>query len=129
MTTAVEVKRLVRPLLERHPDLAFAQRCVVVKPLHHVMSAVLLDRQLDPDGIRLRWYVDNFFGLGHRLHISWGEDIVRPETILWKRTQPDMQHILVQEIERKGLPLVRAVNDLEISLRVCVRQLFSPSLV
>lgn len=52
MTTAAQVKKLVRPLLERHADLALVGRWIYVKPVHHFARAVLIDRMLNPDKFR-----------------------------------------------------------------------------
>jgi hypothetical protein len=48
MTTIAQVKRLVRPLLQRNPDLALVRRWVVVKPVHHILRAISIGRSLDP---------------------------------------------------------------------------------
>ena len=48
MTTVAQVKQAVQPLLQRNPDLALVGRLLVIKPVHHVLRCVYIDRSLDP---------------------------------------------------------------------------------
>jgi hypothetical protein len=40
MTTAAEVKRWTKPLLESHPDLVLYGRYLLLQPLHHIYRAI-----------------------------------------------------------------------------------------
>ncbi|MEZ5849035.1 MAG: hypothetical protein R3D68_00100 [Hyphomicrobiaceae bacterium] len=44
MTTAAQVKRMAKPLLARHPDLALVGRMIVIRPVRHVLRAIYIDR-------------------------------------------------------------------------------------
>ncbi len=48
MTTVAQVRQAVQPLLQRNPDLALIGRLVVIKPVHHILRGVYIDRSLDP---------------------------------------------------------------------------------
>jgi hypothetical protein len=48
MTAAAQVKKLIKPLFERHSDLALVGRWIFVMPVHHFARAILIDSMLDP---------------------------------------------------------------------------------
>ena len=49
MTTISQVKKAVQPLLQRNHDLALVGRLVVLKPVHHILRGVYIDRSSIPD--------------------------------------------------------------------------------
>jgi hypothetical protein len=61
MATARDVKKLLEPLLARHRDLEIVGRELIVKPVRHVLRAVLIDRTSSADTISPRWYVHHLF--------------------------------------------------------------------
>jgi hypothetical protein len=61
MTTASEVKRWVRPLLERRPDLVLVGRNLVIKPVQHIVRGIYFDASWDKTLCRPRWYVNKAF--------------------------------------------------------------------
>lgn len=73
MTTAAQVKKVVRPLLDRHADLALVGRYIYVRPVHHFARAILIDRMLDPAKS-----IGSFSGLRRTTPIfpRFGEDAV-----------------------------------------------------
>ena len=47
MTTTAQVKEALIPLLARHSDLVLIGRFLIVKPLHHILRGVFVDRSSD----------------------------------------------------------------------------------
>ena len=114
MTTAAEVKKWVKPLLASHSNLALAKRLIVVKPIHHLLCAVLIDRTAYADKITPRWFVDHFFQPSRRFRLTWGGLLTHPRHGLnWICTEADNQSILLQEIERQALPALSGLGDLQ----------------
>lgn len=70
MTTAAQVKNMVRPLLARHADLALVGRWLYVKPVHHFARAVLIDSTVYADEFEPRWAVLCIY-LRHRSSSRW----------------------------------------------------------
>ena len=55
MTTAAQVKKMVQPVLARHPDLALVGRWIYVKPVHHFARAVLIGRTAYAEEFEPQW--------------------------------------------------------------------------
>ena len=47
MTTIAQVRQALKPLLDRHSDLALIGRFLLVKPIYHVTRGVFVDRSID----------------------------------------------------------------------------------
>lgn len=116
MTTAAQVKRLVQPLLDKNPDLAWVGRQIYVKPIHHFARTVLIDRILDPDGFRPQWAVVHLFELERSFPLSWGEWLYKlsgPRPASWRIQDPDVGRMLTETIEANALPQLRAMRSLD----------------
>ena len=116
MTTAAQVKKLVRPLLTRHADLALVGRWIFLTPIHHFARAILIDRTIGPEYFNPRWAVVHLFEWRRFFMLDWGELLgnetsVRPG--LWKISDPNVDLALCREIESKALPALRAIDSLE----------------
>jgi hypothetical protein len=116
MTTAAQIKKLVKPLLQRHSDLALVRRWLFVKPVRHFARGILIDRQLDPEKFRPRWAVMHLFEVRRSIHLNWGELLynegaARPGS--WRITEPDIGTALLREIETHALPVLRAMKSLD----------------
>jgi hypothetical protein len=114
MTTAAEIKKLVKPLLARNADLALVKRFVVVTPLRHVIRGVLMDGTSGKHGFLPRWLVDHFFEPRRRYHLSWGE-CLRHSTKgwVWYTTEAGIEEELILSVEGQALPLLRALESLD----------------
>jgi len=44
MTTVADVRKIVAPLLAAHDDLVLVGRMLAIKPVHHILRGVHLDR-------------------------------------------------------------------------------------
>lgn len=116
MTTAAQVKKLVKPLLERNADLAVVGHLVVVKPLRHVLRAVIIDRTGEANYFVPKWFVDHLLEEHHAFHISWGTRLYGAKRSDWRFSNTCVADDLAEGVERGFLPFLRAVANLE-SLR------------
>jgi hypothetical protein len=73
MTTLAQVKRVVRPLLERNSDLALVGRLVVIKPVRHLIRGILIGQSPDPVTYQPVWLVSFLFKPWALLSDRWGE--------------------------------------------------------
>ena len=131
MTTAAQVKKMVRPLLERHTDLALVGRWIYVKPVHHVARAVLIDRMLNPEKFSPRWAVVHLFEAQKFFPLDWGEwlhNVSSPTPGSWKITDADISLALINQIERNALPQLRTIETLDDYLAFVARHMFGPKL-
>lgn len=127
MTTAAQVKRLVKPLLARHPDLALVGRMIVVRPVHHVLRAIYIDRTRSGDEFNPRWTVMHLFECNDRIGFDLGGDIYKPRATTWPRQFPELREfaklwwiedpespeVLVDAIEGAALPRLGPLAKLE----------------
>jgi hypothetical protein len=116
MTTAAQVKKLVKPLLERHDDLALVGRWIFVTPVYHFARAILIDRTSDPEKFCPRWATIHLFEPRRSFSLSWGEWLyneasARPGS--WRITEPNIGSDLIREIEARALPPLRAMKTLD----------------
>jgi hypothetical protein len=118
MTTEGQVKKLVKPLIERHADLALVGRWIFVKPVNHFARAFLIDRTSDSDRFRPRWAVLHLFELRQSFSLDWGELLYNETSSrpgLWSLSQPGIGADLIREIEH-ALPTLRAMKTLDAYL-------------
>lgn len=116
MTTAAQVKALVKPLIERHSDLALIGRWIFVKPVDHVARGILIDRMLDAAKFRPRWAVVHLFEWRRFFPLSWGDMLYNegsPRPGSWSIADPDIASALFREIETHALPPLRAMKTLD----------------
>jgi hypothetical protein len=113
MVTVAEVKKLVKPLVERHPDLALVGRLIFIKPIRHYLRAVLIDRTSDRCRFKPRWFIDHLFKPRAHYHITWGEEIYRRAPGGWQLSNSETQPKLLERIEQDVLPKLRAIDTLE----------------
>lgn len=108
MATAKELKKLLEPLLARNDDLVLVGRTIVVRPVRHIMRAVLIDRTSSADVLSPKWYLHHFCTPSQWMHLSWGGDIYRGERKLWRVSDLESPERLASAIEGV-LPRLRAI--------------------
>lgn len=80
MATFRQMKSLVAPFLERHPEFIMRQRDIYRVPVQHCKIGMSFDRTGHADQMCLTWYVSFLFspppffrgGFGSRMDRSWG---------------------------------------------------------
>jgi hypothetical protein len=128
MTTAAEVKRMVRPLLERNPDLALVGRMIYVKPVRHFARAVLIGRTSSANRFSPRWTVIHLFQVRRIFTLNWGDhlDELLPglHGFNWPTDAPGIVEGLCQAIEKQALPWLRTMSTLELYLAFVSQNLY-----
>ena len=127
MTTVAQVKKMVQPLLEQHSDLALVGRWIYLKPVHHVARAVLIDRMLNPEKFRPQWAVVHLFQARKSFPLNWGEWLYNessPAPGSWKITDANISQALIDQIERRALPQLRAIKTLDDYLAFVSQHMF-----
>lgn len=128
MTTTAEVKKMVRPLLDRHTDLALVGRWIYVKPVQHFARAILIDRTSSANRFSPRWAVIHLFQVRRSFTLSWGDhlDELLPglSGFSWPTDMPGIAEGLCQAIEKQALPWLRTMSTLELYLAFVSQNLF-----
>ncbi|MFY9827825.1 MAG: hypothetical protein WAK69_04285 [Rhodoplanes sp.] len=127
MTTVAQVKKMVRPVLERHADLALVGRWIFVKPIYHFARAVLIDRTAYAEEFEPRWAVLHLFETQKFFSLSWGEFLANERSRrrgLWFMSDPDVELSLIEAIEQQALPKLRAIQTLDDYLAFVSRHMF-----
>jgi hypothetical protein len=116
MVTAAQVKRMVKPLLARHSDLALVGRSIYVKPVHHVARLVHIGATSSAEDFEPRWEVIHLFEVRRSSASSWGGDIYdRRQGHWWSaRNDPNVADTLVTAIEQQALPWLRTISTLDL---------------
>jgi hypothetical protein len=109
MTTVAQVKQLVQPLLGRNPDLALVGRLVVIKPVHHILRGVFIDRSLDPKSFVPTWSAIFLFEPNAHFHFFLGTRMRGR----WDVGVPNLPIKLAEAIEQEALPVLRPIITIE----------------
>ena len=88
MTTIVQLKRAVRPLLERNPDLALVGRLVIIRPIHHILRGIVFARGIYAEQFNPIWATLFLFEPHDSLSSNWGESVYDRRGT-WKFTDHD----------------------------------------
>jgi len=113
MTTVAQVKHVARPLLERNSDLALVGRLIVIKPVHHVLRGVYIDRSLDPSTFTPTWFVCLLFARDARIGFGWGDRLYNQAHGPWDISNANTPSVMCTEIEQYALPHLRAIQSIE----------------
>ena len=113
MTTVSQVKKAVQPLLQRNPDLALVGRLVVLKPVHHIVRGVYIDRSSIPDEFMPTWAVNFLFEPWASFTLSWGGRLYKPGPGFWDVKNPATPEEMCAKIERVALPILRPIQTID----------------
>jgi hypothetical protein len=114
MTTAAQVKHVVGPLLKRNPDLALVGRLVVIKPVHHILRGISIDRRSFNSRLFVPTWAANFlFQPNAFFHYFWGKRVHGA----WNIDVPDLAENLADAIERDALPILRSIVTIDDFVR------------
>lgn len=112
MTTAVEARRFVRILLEKHPELIWTDRCVIDSPVRHYIRYFLIDRGMDPEIFKPQWNVKPMYRERRRLGGTMFVRHLRHPTAAfkqWYRDDPEAP-LVFAAAARRPLRVMRAVD-------------------
>jgi len=103
-TTPADIKRYLKPLLERRRDLVLMGRMLLIRPVRHLLRGALLERS-DQHTLRIYWYVQPLYdpgpgsGYGDRLLGGWLH--------VWQpHFEPLLMNILDEDVFSRVGPMV-----------------------
>lgn len=124
-TSVAQVRRALKPLLDRHEDLALVGRWLILKPVHHVVCGVLIDRTSSADLFEPRWAVMHLCEVRKSIFLNWGNPSMPPQLFRphklrtdrrqergWVWTDPYVIEDLREIIERVALPKLRSLRTI-----------------
>lgn len=121
MTTRRQIRELTAPLLARHEDLALAGRMIVLKPVHHLLRFVFIDRTGDPDVYNPKWSLTDLFHKLDDVPLGLGDSMLRDRrdkhAPWWLWSDPTAREEFVEIVERIALPKLRAIETLQDYLK------------
>ena len=107
MTTIRQITALMRPLVERHDDLAIVGgRFLAIRPVHHILRGVFVDRQSDKVGFRPHW------GMSYLFRPRQGVPISMHVLGRWQIDAEGIQDTFCTMVETELLPWLRSVTTL-----------------
>jgi hypothetical protein len=114
MTPAAQIRRMLKPLLQRHSDLTFHRQALIFVPVRHLVRKVIIDRTGGPD---LRRVVSNVQFLGQpdgQFGGTHAKSIYPPGgNDLWLLSDPQIADKLIAQIEPEVLDELKAVRTLD----------------
>lgn len=113
MTIISQVKKAVQPLLQRNHDLALVGRLVVLKPVHHILRGVYIDRSSIPDEFMPTWAVVFLFKPEASFSFNWGGRLYNPSPGFWDVKNPATPEEMCAAIERVALPILRPIQTID----------------
>lgn len=113
MTTGAEIRKMEKPLLERHDDLAMVGRFMVVKPIHHLRRGIYLDYCRTPWMFDPITVVDLLIPPSDVITLGFGDFLSDPKTGYWDATNPDSVQRLFDLLEEKILPQLRSTTTFD----------------
>ena len=111
MTTAAEVKRLVRPLLISNDDLILVGRLLVVLPVRHLVKGILIGRTRSAEYFEPVPAVNMMFEPRHTFHLTYAIRLFESEK--WNLNNNTVSHDLCDVITSKVLSVLRHVNSID----------------
>jgi hypothetical protein len=112
MTTVAQVKQVVQPLLQRNPDLALVGRMIVVRPVHHLLRGIYVDRSIDPDDFVPTRTLSTLFQPEKRIGFSWGGRVHAPDG-KWDINDASLMTMMCEQIEKEALPPLRSITTID----------------
>lgn len=113
MTTGAQIRKMVKPLLVRHSDLAMVGRFMVVGPIHHLRRGIYLDYYRNPWMFDPRTVVDIFIPPHNIGLLGLGDHLSDPKTGYWDATNPDSVERFFDLLEDKILPKLRSTTTFD----------------
>ena len=124
MSSAPQIKRLARPLLERHQNLVMvAGNIACYRPVTHCTRYIYINNHPKRGYFTVEWHVDTLFEPSESAYIALGRTFgllgrslrYRPkgQTGLFEWDDPTMPGDFVDQVEAEILPLFDSLDTLE----------------
>ncbi len=113
MTSIVDLRKMVRPLLKRHPNVALVGRTIVLKPVQHTLRAVFIDRSKDDREYHPKFIVDFLLPIKGRTARGWSERLIAKPMGTWNSSAPGDPERMLDKIEKEALPALYGIRTLD----------------
>lgn len=121
---ARELKRFMKPLLARNPDLVMRDPFIYVRPIRHIGRALRLDGGSWKYRITPSWHVMPMFLPDFRFDLRWGGEQIADHFGFDAREPVDIAYI-THVFEQGALPLLRAIDTIEAFLTFFYSQTYA----
>jgi hypothetical protein len=98
--------------MQRNSDLALVGRLIVIKPVHHLLCGVYVDRSLDPLSFVPTWSVILLSEPRKDFGFLWGNR-VRGRQGTWQTTDADVSLAMCEAIEKEALAPMRSIKTFD----------------
>jgi hypothetical protein len=113
MTSDVEVKKLLKPILARHEDLRLAGKLLVLSPVNHLARGVYIGRTSRADHFSPVMAINCLFEPKSRFAPTYGADIYPKQKGLWLFSRHNIDEEIADRIGETALSKLRAVETIE----------------
>jgi hypothetical protein len=114
MTTTAQVKEALTPLLAYHSDLVLIGRFLIVKPVHHILRGVFVDRSSDKRSFEPHIVTYPLVPAQKDIMLGWNPVWLFDQSVgMWDVTKPDTVTAMRNHIEGIALPRLRAIKTFD----------------
>jgi hypothetical protein len=112
MSTLSEVRALIKPFTETHPDFFIQGRMIALRPLHHMLRSVFIENSSGKGEFKPYWVIQPLCIPIRGVALRYGFYLWNHAYGHWNVTKPNTRQVLLQEIEEHALPLIEPVQTL-----------------
>ncbi len=113
MSTKAQRLKLAKPLIARVGDVELVGHYLVLRPVHHVLRGVLIDRRRGAPEPWPVMFVRHLFEEQTWLTHHWGRELVPQKPKMWRWSEPDEIEDLRQRLETEVFPHLRRIQTLD----------------
>ncbi|MBB3238141.1 hypothetical protein [Phyllobacterium endophyticum] len=114
MTTTAQVNEALMPLVARHSDLVLIGRFLIVKPVHHILRGVFVDRSSDKRSFEPHIVTYPLVPAQKDIMLGWNPVWLFDQSVgMWDVTKPDTVTAMRNHIEGIALPRLRAMKTFD----------------
>lgn len=115
MTTLRQIKSLVTPLFERHPDLALIGPFLIIKPVRLIANSIMIDRTSSADVFRPRTASIDLLGKREYFGLGTGDLLYRVKGpgAIWRWSNSNVAEDFLRVVENEALPRLRGIRSLQ----------------
>lgn len=118
MTTAADVKRVTRLVLEREPGLILVKRTLILPPAGHYLRAFCLAALSAKDKFRIHYIVHPLYRLAADLSVGFG-DYLYDDHGPWLASDPRIGERIADTLLGEGMTRIKHVDNPEAFLEYC----------
>jgi hypothetical protein len=112
MTTAAEIKKLIKPFADARQDVALYPRMLVLRPARHFLSFIYFERLLDKRRVSPVWGVQSLFHPQTQHNPYWTHRLGRQSIGLWIIGNAHIEKTLFEELDQVALATLRSLQTI-----------------